>query len=257
MTRSSVQALGLHAGPPLSLSAWLRYDVVRRLLPPAPQRLLEIGAGLGSVGARLAGRFDYVGLEPDPVSFATAERRVQPPGRMLNCTAEDLPPTEIFDVVCAFEVLEHMEDDAAALSRWLSRLRPGGWMLVSVPQGRHRYGPQDEWVGHYRRYDRSDLESLLDNAGLRELTTTSYGFPLGNALEWARDTIAGRRVASASSDERTAGSGRWLQPPDWAGAATQAATFPFRVAQRPFAGTSLGTGLVTRGRLLAADAQLR
>ena len=80
-------------------------------------------------------------------------------------------------------MLEHIEDDEAALTRWLRPLRPGGWVLVSVPHGRDRFGPQDERVGHHRRYDRADLESLLARAGLGELTVVSYGFPLGNALD--------------------------------------------------------------------------
>jgi SAM-dependent methyltransferase len=154
----------------------------------------------------------------------------------------------MFDIVCAFEVLEHLEDDSGALASWLEHLRPGGWALVSVPHGRHRFGPQDEWVGHLRRYDRADLAHLLVKAGLGQLEIVSYGFPLGNALEAARDALARRQSAKSSLKERTAASGRWLQPPTWTGSATRAVTFPFRLAQRPFANASLGTGLVARAR---------
>jgi 2-polyprenyl-3-methyl-5-hydroxy-6-metoxy-1,4-benzoquinol methylase len=91
----------------------MRYDVVRRMLPPSGGRLLEVGAGLGSVGALLAERFEYVGLEPDPTSFATARERVGTRGRVLNSTVEQLESSEMFDVLCAFEVLEHLEDDLA------------------------------------------------------------------------------------------------------------------------------------------------
>ncbi len=240
---------------PLSLMAWLRYDAIRRLLPPGRHRILEIGAGLGSVGALLAERLDYVGLEPDPVSFATAKRRIGRRGQMLLGMVDDLAPSEIFDVICAFEVLEHIEDDEDALSGWLRHLRPGGWALVSVPQGRHRFGPQDEWVGHFRRYDRADILTLFDHAGLRELTAVSYGFPLGNALDAARNALARRQAAASSRHERTAVSGRWLQPPEWAAFATRGLTFPFRLLQRPFANTTLGPGLVVRGRLpsIASD----
>lgn len=239
----------LLAGPPLSLSALLRYDVVTRLLPSGRHRLLEIGAGLGSMGALLAERFEYVGVEPDPVSFETAERRVGKRGRVLNCTAEELPANEIFDVVCAFEVLEHVEDDSAALRRWLRHLRPGGLALVSVPHGRERFGPQDELVGHFRRYDRADLLDLFNRSGLRASTVVCYGFPLGNALDVLRNSIAQRRALPPSVEERTTASGRWLQPAEWAAPATWVLTLPFRLLQRPFAATSLGTGLVASGRL--------
>jgi SAM-dependent methyltransferase len=236
-------------GLPLSLTGWLRYDVVRRMLPASEGRLLEVGAGLGSMGALLADRFEYVGLEPDPTSFATASERVGTRGRVLNCAVEQLAPSERFDVLCAFEVLEHLEDDFGALSRWLDHVRPGGWVLVSVPLGRHRFGPQDEWVGHYRRCDKTDLKALLYRCGLSEIVLVSYGFPLGNALDAARNVLARRRGTTSSRGERTGASGRWLQPPAWASAVTRVFTSPFRMIQRPFAGTSWGIGLVARARL--------
>lgn len=238
----------MEIGPPLSFSAWLRYDMIRRLIPPGRHRILEIGAGLGSVGALLAERSDYVGVEPDPESFSTARRRVGTRGQMLNIAVEALPASEIFDVICAFEVLEHIDDDRGALSSWLRHLRPDGWVVVSVPLGRNRFGPQDEWAGHFRRYDRADLESLLDRCGLQDVVIASYAFPLGNVLGAARNAIASRKGASESIHDQTSASGRWLQPPDWAAGATRAMTFPFRLLQRPFTGTDLGTGLVARAR---------
>lgn len=236
---------------PLSLTAWLRYDAVRRLFPSGQHRVLEIGAGLGSVGALLAERFDYVGVEPDPVSFATARHRIGTRGQVLNCIVDELPRTEIFDIVCAFEVLEHIQDDHRTLAMWLRHLRPGGWFLASVPAGRDRFGLQDEYVGHFRRYDREDLTTLLTQVGLGDLVIVSYGFPLGNALEMTRSAIARHRATSAARDERTSASGRWLQPPEWAGVATRTLTYPFGLLQRPFASTQLGTGLVARAQKAA------
>ena len=88
--------------------------------------MLEIGAGLGSFGALLAARFDYVGLEPDRESYAVALERVGDEGLVLNKSEEQFESSERFDLVCAFEVLEHMEDDRAVLDGWLRHLRPGG-----------------------------------------------------------------------------------------------------------------------------------
>jgi SAM-dependent methyltransferase len=234
---------------PLSSTAWLRYEVIRRLIPRGDHRLLEIGAGVGSLSALLAERFDYVGVEPDPVSFKVARDRIGAQGHLILGTTDDLARSETFDILCAFEILEHIEDDRRALSEWLGHLRPGGWVLVSVPQGRRRFGPQDEFVGHCRRYDRSDLAILLNDVGLRDLTIVSYGFPLGNVLEAARNIVARRKAAGLPPEARTAASGRWLQPPSWASGATRALTLPFRFIQRPFARTSLGSGLVALGRL--------
>jgi SAM-dependent methyltransferase len=201
------------------------------------------------MGSVLADRFEYVGLEPDVTSFDTAEERVGNRGRIINGTVEDLAASELFDLLCAFEVLEHIEDDEAALTRWLEHVRPGGWVLVSVPQGRRRFGPQDEWVGHYRRYDESDLVALLERCRLTDVALIAYGFPLGNALDATRNLLARHRRVAPSRDVRTGASGRWLQPPAWAAQGTRAFTFPFRLLQRPFARTSLGVGLVARARV--------
>jgi SAM-dependent methyltransferase len=234
--------------PPLSLHAWLRYDTIRKLLPDGVERVLEVGAGQGSVGALLAGRYDYLGLEPDAASFAVAARRVGPE-HLVQDDAESFVAAEPFDLVCAFEVLEHLEDDVDALRRWQRFLRPGGWVLVSVPAGRERMGAADRRAGHLRRYDRADLVRTLERAGLVEPEIVVYGFPLGYALEAVRNVVARRDLSrDATTPERTAASGRWLQPPEWSAHATHVAAAPFRLAQRPFAESSLGTGLVARAR---------
>ena len=67
--------------PPLAPRAWLRYDLVDRLVGELrPATVLEIGCGQGSMGARLARRGRYLGVEPDAASGAVAEARVAPAG---------------------------------------------------------------------------------------------------------------------------------------------------------------------------------
>jgi SAM-dependent methyltransferase len=233
--------------PPLSPHAWLRFDAVQRLLPSDVHRVLEIGAGQGSVGALLARRYSYIGLEPDANSFAVAARRIG--SDKVVCTDdESYSSAQLFDLVCAFEVLEHLEDDRGALERWQRFLRPGGWVLVSVPAGRDRVGAADRRAGHLRRYDRADVEAVFAGAGLSETAIAAYGFPLGYALEAGRNVLAARDKSDSTHNERTSASGRWLQPPDTAARLTQVLAAPFRLLQRPFGGTSRGTGLVARGR---------
>jgi len=143
----------VNAVAPLAPNAWLRYDVVQRMLPPGITDVLEVGCGQGAFAARLAQRYHYLGVEPDHTSWTVAHRRVSAmgAGEIRNIAAEKLGD-ERFDLVCAFEVLEHIEDDAAAVKEWSSRLRPAGWLLLSVPAGPDQYGPWDELVGHFRRY---------------------------------------------------------------------------------------------------------
>lgn len=239
--------------PPLPLNAWMRYDLVRlilRSLGGQVSSVLEIGTGEGAVAARLAQRYDYVGLEPDPSAYARAVERLEGRGRMLAGDVSALAPGDSFDLVCAFEVLEHIEDDAAALVEWQRRVREGGWLLLSAPAHQRRFGPHDRIVGHYRRYDPDALAELLRATGYADPVVFTCGFPLGYALEVGRNAI-GRLAAShgnGSMDEQTAASGRWLQPPDWIGWLTAGATAPFRLLQRPFARTALGTGVVALAR---------
>jgi SAM-dependent methyltransferase len=243
------------ATPPLPLNAWLRYDLVERFLRELGSEIssvVEIGAGQGGVATRLAQRYDYVGVEPDPLACSRASVRLRKTGRgrMVCGDVSALDPTTTFDLLCSFEVLEHLEDDAGALVEWQRRLREGGWLLVSVPARPARFGAHDRIVGHYRRYDAEQLAELLTESGFVDPVVLTCGFPLGYALEAARNTVA-RLSASrgaTSMEEQTAASGRWLQPPDRIGWLTAAVTAPFRLLQRPFVKTGLGTGLVALAR---------
>jgi len=246
-------AADVDAVAPLAPNAWLRYDVVRRMLPPdGITDVLEIGCGQGAFGARLARRYRYLGVEPDKTSWAVAQRRITAvsSGEVRNVAVETLG-TERFDLVCAFEVLEHIEDDAAAVKDWAGRLRPGGWLLLSVPADQRRYGPWDELVGHFRRYDPEAITDLLASCGFGEIKVRYYGFPLGYALEAGRNLIGRRRLTPAGDQtlaERTAGSGRQLQPTTSVrGLAIRWGTVPFRAMQRAFPGS--GTGIVVLARL--------
>jgi SAM-dependent methyltransferase len=245
---------------PLTPNAWLRLDAINRMMPAGITDVLEVGCGQGALGVRLAQRYRYLGLEPDPSSFSVAEQRIARSGRgaVRNATVETLAD-ERFDLVCAFEVLEHIEQDTVALAEWAGRLRPNGWLVLSVPAHSRRYGPADELVGHFRRYDPYVLDTLLRGAGFAQIEMRQYGMPLGYPLEAARNAIARRRLSAAngaSVADRTAASGRLLQPKGGLrGAVTRWGTAPFRVIQRAFPAT--GTGLVVRARLTAPDANAR
>lgn len=237
--------------PPLTLNAWLRYDVIRPLIQRLDVgRVLEIGTGQGAMATRLAGRFEYTGLEMDPDSYAETARKLQNlgRGRVVHGDLRALDPDERFDLICAFEVLEHLEDDVEALRRWRSHLDDAGWLLLSVPAFQDRFGPWDEKVGHYRRYERVSITRALEAGGFQDVSIFTVGFPLGLILEPLRDAIARRESASGSLADRTAASGRTLQPPAWAATATRLASGPFRLVQRGFLRSDLGTGFVVLAR---------
>lgn len=243
--------------PPLSPNAWLRWAVVSRLLPPPDRdlRVLEVGCGLGGFGARLAQRYTYVGVEPDAQSCSVAQQRVAiaaGTGEVRNGDLSAVGADERFHLVCAFEVLEHIENDAEAVAGWASRLTPGGTLLLSTPAWQKRFSAADEMVGHVRRYDPPVLDRLLRSAGLVDVQLVHFGMPLGYLLEGGRNAAGRRRLASGagrghSQEERSSASGRTLQPATSVAArAAQLGTVPFRAVQRAFPRT--GPGLVASAR---------
>lgn len=241
--------------PPLSFMASLRWPIIQSVVtaedPSA--RILELGCGQGALGARLAARFGgYVGVEPDERSAAVARERVTPYGGVVLHGSDQVDAMKPAHVVCAFEVLEHIEDDLGALRGWLRHAQPGALVLVSVPADPHRYGESDRAVGHYRRYTNADLAALLRGAGLDAIRLRRYGYPLGYVLEDVRNLVLAHRPskdsAGAPMDERSHGSGRMWQPRHaWEGSARSAMTAPFRVWQdlRP----TKGPGLLATARI--------
>lgn len=243
--------------PPLPPNAAMRWSVVRRFVDQlAPRTILEIGCGQGAFGARLAPRASYLAVEPDATSFAVAKGRIERAGgRIRNATSAAIDDGSTHDLVCAFEVLEHLEDDVAALKSWRDLVAPGGHILLSMPAWQERFNHWDSMVGHYRRYSPDQCRDVLTTAGFTDVRVVVYGWPLGYVTETVRSRIAARRgtasegggMPSESGDaismqERTASSGRLLQPKAVAGVMVQLATIPFVALQR--LRPNLGTGVV-------------
>jgi SAM-dependent methyltransferase len=240
--------------PPLTASAWLRYDLIQRAINRAGDidDVLEIGVGQGGMGARLAEAFRYTGIELDPDSCRIAAPPIEARGgKVLEGDASALELDVTFDLLCAFEVLEHHEDDVGALLRWRRFLRHDGSIVLSVPAFQRRYGPWDERAGHFRRYERAQLHEILSSAGFHDVAIWTYGFPLGHALELGRHLLAGHDHAVETFDARTRVSGRALQPPGTVGWATWILAAPFRILQRPFVCSEWGIGFVAHARVLA------
>ncbi|MGI5212009.1 class I SAM-dependent methyltransferase [Plantactinospora sp. CA-290183] len=277
---------GRRGVPPLPPRAALRWHVVRRIVAHLrPESVLELGCGLGAVGMRLARTTRYAAVEPDGRSFEVAYRRITPLGGTVhNGDHRQVPEGGPYDLVCAFEVLEHLADDATALAEWLPLVRPGGHLLLSVPADPDRFGPWDTLVGHYRRYSAAQLRQRLTTAGAVPVQMIHYGWPLGYLLDSVRDRLAARRdtavapaagavvpaaeaviptaggsgtaeragtvdraATAATPEERTSSSGRILQPAGvLAGGAIRLAVAPFALLQRMR--PDRGPGLVALAR---------
>jgi SAM-dependent methyltransferase len=118
-------------------------------------------------------------VDPSPEAVELLRSRVR--GQVLAGEAESLPFEDSnFDGAVLGEVLEHIEDDLAALCEVARVVRPGGVIAISVPANPAFFGPSDEWAGHHRRYTREALLELCAGAALDVERLSPWGFPVSS-----------------------------------------------------------------------------
>jgi SAM-dependent methyltransferase len=230
----------------------MRLDAVNSALAKAmPSTILEVGAGVGAMGVRLAENYDYIGLEPDAVSFSSLQHALAQIGRGRALPGGiEIAPAGMFDLLCAFEVLEHIPDDHSELLRWREHIRPNGFLLLSVPAHQAMFGSIDRLVGHVRRYEREQLQALLSQCGFAIEQFSSVGLGIGHVSHWVGSMLS-RSVVERPVDAQHASrmSGRLWRPDGRASAwARHLVALPFRALQRLVADTDLGTGYVVLAR---------
>lgn len=153
-------------------------------LPKSP-RILEAGCGVGGNLAMLQSFGTVSALEPD----ADSRRHVL---QTQGVTAKDgALPSELpwkpgsFDLTCAFDVIEHVEDDAGAIRALADMTAPGGRLVVTVPAYRWLWSRHDDIHHHKRRYRRSEMKALFEAAGLKIEKASYFNtllFPLAAAV---------------------------------------------------------------------------
>ncbi len=145
-----------------------------KIKPHLGARVLEVGAGLGTISRHLVDRELLIALEPERLYVERLRNRFAglPNVEVIHGDAgrdEDLLPLaeRRLDSVVLSNVLEHIPDDAGALRRFARVLRPGGTVVLVVPALQELFGAIDAAVGHHRRYDKHTLEKALASAGYK------------------------------------------------------------------------------------------
>ncbi|KTT71751.1 class I SAM-dependent methyltransferase [Sphingomonas endophytica] len=166
---------------------------------PEKARILEIGCGTGHNLPMLAAFGDVDAIEIDPAARAIAGQRLGKP--VGDAPLPELPgvPRGHYDLIAVLDVVEHIEDDVAALAAMRECLAPGGKILIAVPAHQWMWSAHDVVNHHHRRYSKKTLLAAIRKAGLTERGLTYFNsllFPLAAAAR-----VAGRLTGRDDSDD--------------------------------------------------------
>ena len=176
-----------------------------RLQPFVGQRVLEAGAGSGTMTRFLYGRELIVATDRETAYLDRLRNyfRRRPGIVVERCDLESDECLALakynFDTVTLINVLEHTADDVGALRRAHQLLVPGGRAVIFVPAGHALLGTMDRGIGHQRRYEKEELSAKLRDAGFL-VEHVSFQNRLAKAAWWLNSRLLGRRhLPSAQS----------------------------------------------------------
>ena len=209
--------------------------VIAQLRLPARARILDAGCGSGRNMIDLARHGTVTGIELSETSVALARERAS--GEVIEGSVLQMPfAADSFELAASLDVIEHLEDDLAALRELRRVVAPGGTLLVTVPAYQWLWSGHDEINHHFRRYTRSSLLAVAREAGWEPVRTTYFNsllLPVAIALR-VLDRFS-RKTTESSLD-------LWVPPPalNW-------------LLERPLA---LEAALISRGGRIPAGLSL-
>jgi SAM-dependent methyltransferase len=144
---------------------------------PEARRFLEIGCGTGAVLREMAGSRRWerlVGSELHPSGLAHARGRLPSKVEFVQMDARNIPGVGVFDLIGAFDVIEHIAEDEAVLVGMRAATQTGGGTIITVPQHPWLWSHADDIAYHQRRYRRGELETKLLRNGYEILFSSSF-----------------------------------------------------------------------------------
>jgi len=141
--------------------------LIRRTGLPAHAQVLEIGCGTGHNLAMLGEFGEVDALELDAAARKIAAKRLGRP--VMKSPLPELKgvPLAHYDLIGAFDVIEHIGDDVSALASIATRLKPGGKLVITVPAHQWMWSAHDVVNHHQRRYSKRALKALVDGSPLK------------------------------------------------------------------------------------------
>jgi SAM-dependent methyltransferase len=144
---------------------------------PEARSFLEVGCGNGIVSSALKDSRHWerlVASDLHPIGLAHARARMPRDVEFVQMSALAIPAVAAFDLIGAFDIVEHVADDEGVLRAIRRALRPGGGTIISVPQHPWLWSGADDVAHHQRRYRRGELETKLQRNGFELLASLSY-----------------------------------------------------------------------------------
>jgi SAM-dependent methyltransferase len=181
-------------------------DVAAQVLAPDPRALVvDVGCGTGANIAAFARDYACVGIDPSADAIAWARQRF--PGVRFVCgvAPDDIEETlRDARLVLLADVLEHVPDDFALLSRLVAAVRPGTLFLMTVPADMALWSRHDVSHGHYRRYDRDRFERLWRDMPLDPILVSFFNARLYGIIRAVRtvNRVVGRSSGEVNTDLR-------------------------------------------------------
>jgi SAM-dependent methyltransferase len=175
---------------------------------PAARSFLDLGCGTGGASAAIDRRYPDLELVAGDALLAAlriASTHV-PRASAVQLDVSHLPYEREFDVIGAFDVLEHLDDDEAVLREMRRATKPGGGVIITVPQHPFLWSAVDEFSCHRRRYTRTELLDKVRRAGFGVERVTSFMALVLPAMLLSRigkrdvatlDPVAELRIAAA------------------------------------------------------------
>jgi SAM-dependent methyltransferase len=160
---------------------------LRKYFPDA-ESFFEVGCGTGFVLKGIRESFPRMRLAGSEIfvdGLAIAKARL-PNVELYQMDARRIPFEREFDVVGAFDVLEHIIEDENVLGQMFNAVRDGAGLLVTVPQHRFLWSISDEYARHQRRYSSTDLSTKVERAGFEIQRMTSFNSLLLPLMIWSR-----------------------------------------------------------------------
>ena len=189
----------------------LRSIFHQRIEPKGSLRILNVGVATGATSQMLEqfGEVTSVEYDADCCAFLREKTGIE----AINASLTELPfESDQFDVVCAFDVIEHVEDDALAASEIHRVLKPGGQFFITVPAFQFLWSNHDVVNHHHRRYTKQQLNQLFTHNFTLDFSTYFnfwLFFPIALA-RWVMNLLPKRKGETSGSDNEVLSSSPWI-----------------------------------------------